>query len=81
MKQDLAMKVTEINAHGTKTGVRPGSPLIIKTSQFGVPLFGSLFGLSTLGTACCSSGKSVKLTGLTGDWLNYAASEQHLNFI
>ena len=82
VKRDLVTKVTEMNAHGTMTGVWSGSPLTIKTSQCGVHYFWSFFfDPNTLGIACCSSGKSVKLTGLTGDWLKYVASEQHLNFI
>ena len=41
---------------------------------------GNIFGHSTLGTACCSCGKSVKLTGLGKFWSNYAASEKPGNF-
>ena len=40
----------------------------------------NIFGQSTLGIACCSCGKLVKLTGLGKIWPNYAASEQPGNF-
>ena len=43
-------------------------------------IFGRFFGLSTLGTASCSSGKLVKLTGLREFGQIMRPYEQHLNF-
>ena len=47
--------------------VRPGPPTVNVTTQcvlWSSPVLAMLFGFSTLGTVCCSSGKSVKLTRL-----------------
>ena len=49
-----------------RNGVRPGPPTVNIAAQrvlWSSPILAMLFGLSTLGTVCCSSGKSVKLTG------------------
>ena len=46
--------------------VRPGPPTVNVTAQcvlWSSPVLAMLFGFSTLGTVCCSSGKLVKLTG------------------
>ena len=48
-----------------RDGVRPGPATVNITAQRVLgssSVLAMLFGLSTLGTACCSSGKSVKLT-------------------
>ena len=66
-----------------RDGVRPGPPTVNITAQRVLrssPVLAMLFGFSTLGTACCSSGKSVKLTGLREFGQNYVASEQPGNF-
>ena len=50
-----------------REGVRTGSPTVNVTTQhvlWSSPILAMLFRFSTLGTVCCSSGKSVKLTGL-----------------
>ena len=50
-----------------RDGVRPGPPTVNITAQhvlWSSSVLAMLFGFSTLGTVCCSSGKSVKLTGL-----------------
>ena len=49
--------------------VRPGPPTVNITAQRVLrssPVLAMLFRFSTLGTVCCSSGKSVKLTRLRG---------------
>ena len=43
----------------------PDRPPTMHHVSCGVHSFWVLFGPSTLGTACCSSGKSVKLTGFS----------------
>ena len=50
-----------------RDGVRPGPPTVNVTAKHVLrssPVLAMLFRFSTLGTACSSSGKSVKLTGL-----------------
>ena len=60
------MRITEFgNTHGTMTGEsdpdRPSPAPYLSTEFISLDY---IFGLSTLGTASCSSGKSVKLTVL-----------------
>ena len=50
-----------------RDGVRPGPPTVNVTAQHVLgssPILAMFFGFSALGTVCCLSGKSVKLTGL-----------------
>ena len=60
------MRITEFgNAHGTMTGesdLDHPSPAPYLCTEF--VILDYIFGPSTLGTVCCSSGKSVKLTVL-----------------
>ena len=53
------------NAHGTTDGKNDRDhPPTTSLAPWVVHLSWHSFGSSTLGTACCSSGKSVKLTAL-----------------
>ena len=60
-------KRTKRTSLAYRDGVRPGLPTVNVTAQCVLgssPVLAMFFGFSALGTVCCLSGKSVKLTGL-----------------